>query len=315
MKTIRALLFSLLVFISSPLLATVGMAKANGIDIWYETFGKKQDPAVLLVMGGFCQGIMWPTEFCEALAQEGFYVIRYDHRDAGLSTCFDFQNNPYDLTDMAKDGLGLLDSLGVSQANLVGLSMGGPIAELMAIHAPKRVSTLTLIATSSDFTPMSLAFAHSFREELSLSRPTDLYLGWMNQFLESPPKTEDEMVKLRVKGWSILSGNVVPFDEEGNAKLQRQFLSRAKHPETMGNHLLAINKSLFLVQTAPGQVTVPTLIFHGSEDQIFPPDHGPALAKAIAGSTFVPVEGFGHVPNQHFYNLFITKIKQHTKRS
>lgn len=79
-----------------------------------------------MVMGGCCQGILWPTEFCQKLADEGFYVIRYDHRDAGFSTCFDFETDPYDLIDMAKDAIGLLDYLEVEKTHLFGLSMGGP---------------------------------------------------------------------------------------------------------------------------------------------------------------------------------------------
>ena len=111
------------------------IAFANGIHICYETFGQKSQPSLLLIIGGCCQGIMWPREFCELLAQN-FFVIRYDHRDTGYSSCFDFKTGPYTILDLAKDAIGLLDALDVDKAHLCGLSMGGPIAELMAAHYP-----------------------------------------------------------------------------------------------------------------------------------------------------------------------------------
>lgn len=314
MKAIKKFLFSCLAMaITLPLLSGEGkMAKANGIDIWYETFGKKDDPALLLIMGGFCQGIMWPTEFCEKLAREGFYVIRYDHRDTGLSTCFDFKKQPYNLLDMAKDGIGLLDALRIEKADLVGLSMGGPIAELMSVHFPSRVSTITLMATSCDFYPMSMAYDEVPTSTNSLSRPKEIYLQWMLKFLKAPPQTTEEALEMRVDCWRILNGTVIPFEEQYYRELHREFLSRIKHPESMTNHLDAIKNSFDLVRTIPRQVKVPTLIMHGSEDTIFPPDHGQALAKEIQGSTFIPVHGFGHVPNGYFYDMFIANIKKLT---
>ena len=136
-----------------------GIASVNTINTWYETFGKKNNPALLLIMGACTQGILWTTEFCELLSARGFFVIRYDHRDVGLSTYFNFEKEPYDLLDMAKDAVGLLDYLKISSAHLLGLSIGGPIAELISIHFSDKVLTLTLIATSYDFRPMNRAYA------------------------------------------------------------------------------------------------------------------------------------------------------------
>ena len=118
---------------------------------------------------------MWPTEFCEKLADTGFYVIRYDHRDTGFSAYCDFEKNPYTLLDMAKDGAGLLDSIGVQKAHVVGLSMGGPITELIAVNFPEKVLSITLMATSPDFRPMNLAFAGCLPKRgrsLLLAHPT-----------------------------------------------------------------------------------------------------------------------------------------------
>jgi pimeloyl-ACP methyl ester carboxylesterase len=288
------------------------IVKANGINIWYETFGQKNHPALLLVMGGCCQGIMWPTEFCELLASEKFYVIRYDHRDTGYSTCFDFKTNPYNLLDLTKDALGLLDALKVEKAHICGLSMGGPIAELMAVYHPERVLTITLIATSCDFRPMNLAYAGLPPEENSLSSPKDIYLSWMKKFLAHPAKNEEEAFEQRMDCWRILNGTMVPFEEIRYSELHKLFLSRSKSPESIKNHIMACSNSEDLVKAAPRQVKVPTLIFHGTEDPIVPSDHGVALAKAISKSKYFLIDGFGHVLNCQFYEFIIRKIKERT---
>jgi 10-carbomethoxy-13-deoxycarminomycin esterase len=291
------------------------IAKTEGIDIWYETFGKKSDPAFLLIMGGLSQGILWPTEFCEKLAKSGFFVIRYDHRDSGFSSCFNFEKSPYNLLDMAKDGVHLLDYLDIEKAHLLGLSMGGPIAELISVHFPKRVLTLTLQATSVDFRPSSLAYDRQYPNDITLSRPKEIYLNWMHTFLKLPPQTDEEVLEQRVLCWSILNGSQSPFEEDLYREIHREFLSRLKHPESLFNHLDAIKNSFELIQKAPQLVKTQTLIFHGSEDPIFPPDHGEALAKAITGSKFVFVQGMGHVPNSYFYDKVIDGIKEHVKNA
>ena len=136
------ILMSMLPFFS--LHSESNIAHANGIDIWYETFGTPTDPAYLLITGGGgCQGILWPTYFCERLAKEGFYVIRYDNRDSGFSTCFDFNTNPYTLSDIAKDAIGLLDFLRIEKAHVFGLSMGGLVAKIMAAHYPQRIFSIS----------------------------------------------------------------------------------------------------------------------------------------------------------------------------
>ena len=194
------------------------IAKANGIEIWYETFGEKENPSLLLIMGARGQGILWPTELCEQLAKENFYVIRYDHRDTGYSTCFDYEKNPYDLLDMAKDGIGLLDYLGIDKAHLWGLSMGGPIAELMAVHSPQRVFTITLMATSCDFRPASLAFDDMYPQDIVLSRPKEVYLNLTQRFFQSQSRTEEEILEERVLRWSILNGSEVPLKRSATAR-------------------------------------------------------------------------------------------------
>ena len=107
------------------------VVQTNGLEFWTESFGKKENPALLLIMGSGSQGIQWPQKFCEQLANKGYFVIRYDHRDVGLSSTIDYQKTPYTLLDMGKDAISILDSYGIKKAHIVGFSMGGPIALLI----------------------------------------------------------------------------------------------------------------------------------------------------------------------------------------
>ncbi len=286
------------------------MTKANNIDIWFETFGNKEDPVLLLIMGACSQGILWPSELCQKLASVGFYVIRYDHRDTGLSTHFDFEKNPYDLMDMSKDAIGLLDSLKIKKAHLMGLSMGGPIAELIAVHFPEYVHSITLMATSCDFRPMNLAYAGLPPEENSLSRPKDFYIEWIASFKEKTPKNLEEAIEQRVECWRLLNGAVIPFEEELYRKLHKEFLLRQRNPESIKNHFFVCSNSEQYVRSVSSKVKVPTLILHGSEDPIFPSDHGEMLAMSIEGSKYIPLYGMGHVPNRYFYDLIVQEVSK-----
>lgn len=275
----------------------MGIVKANDIEIWYDTFGRPKDRPLLLVMGGLCQGILWPDPFCQLLASRGFYVIRYDHRDTGLSSCFDFDQSPYDLLDMAKDGLALLSALKIEKAHIAGLSIGGVIAQMMGAHAKERVLSLTIISSTCDLRPSALAYEHA-SENFSLSKPKEFYLKWMEEFRENFPK---EMERLLLERWRILNGQVAPFEEEFYRSIYHEFVKRQKHPESLLNHAYAIKRSLDLTLQTPKKVLVPTVVVQGSEDPVFQPDHGKALNRLIKGSRYVEVEGLGHVLNKQFY--------------
>jgi 10-carbomethoxy-13-deoxycarminomycin esterase len=279
------------------------IAKVGNMDIWHETFGNKENPPLLLIMGSGAQGVLWPTEFCEKLASEGFYVIRYDQRDTGFSTCFNFKTDPYDLSDMAKDAIALLDFLKIPKAHLLGFSMGGPVAEYMAIHFRNRIDTISLMATSPDFFPT----------EGSLSDSTKEFHALRSKSSQIPINDEVQRLNQRVAMWGLQNGSKTPLDESWVRSVNQVFFSRMRNTECLGNHGQAMRRSEALIRAVPYQVQVPTLIFHGSEDPVFPPDHGKALAKAIPHSRYVPVDGMGHLLNPHFYPIVIEEIKKHAK--
>lgn len=304
----------LLLSASCSLFAGQGkIAKANEIDIWYETFGNKKNPSLLLIMGGCCQGVLWPQEFCERLASEGFYVIRYDHRDAGLSTCFDFDTNPYNLMEMTQDVVGLLDAIGIERAHLFGVSLGAFLSEMMAAYYPERVNTILLLSSSCELRPMNLAYAGFPSEKDAIySSPTQEYLNWMQEFMKLSPHTEEEKLAQRIDGWNKLNGQKIPLDEKINREIHQEFLSRLCHPQGILNHIKMLNTrhSEDLFRSTPSKIKVPTVVLQGSEDPIFPPDHGIGLAQKIKHSKYFLVEGMGHVPGDHFYDLYIRILKE-----
>jgi pimeloyl-ACP methyl ester carboxylesterase len=295
----------------SPIESRGKFASVNGLEIWYETFGSQEDPALLLVMGGGCQGVLWPVDFCEKFAKEGFYVIRYDHRDAGLSTYINFADNPYDLMDVTKDALGLLDFLHVKQAHLFGISMGGLVAEIMAAYFPERVHSIIIMGSTSDVRPMNLAIKGEPPEEGALSSPVSEYRTWRGPVPQKPYDQDEKFLERRVNIWHWMSGSV-PFDRVFYHSLHKEWLARLKNTDSLPNHYLASARSEDLVREVPNQVQVPTLILQGSEDPVFRPDHGEALSKAIKGATYLLVEGMGHVPNVFFDDFIIEQIRLHS---
>ncbi len=143
----------------------------NDITLCYETFGNKTCPTIFLLMGNSTQGIMWDDDFCQKLAKSNYFIVRFDYRDTGLSSCINFDKNPYDLTDLTQDVLGLMDTLEIKQSHFVGLSMGGAIAQLLAIHHPSRVLTVTLLMTSPGFSIKNNAFNNRPTPGSNLSPP------------------------------------------------------------------------------------------------------------------------------------------------
>lgn len=288
------------------------VVQANGLEFWTETFGKKEDPALLLIMGSGGQGLLWHQKFCEQLADKGFFVIRYDNRDVGLSSTIDYQKSPYNLLDMAKDATAILDDYGIQKAHIVGGSMGGLITMLMGAHFPDRVSTLTLLVTTSDMRSNLNALQEKPLNS-PLSPPRPAILAWVKDYLANPPKTLAEKVNKFLEGGRINNGSKTLFDEELNHQLALQSFLRERNPESVSNHLKAVEASYDLHKQSAGKIQTPTLILHGDEDPIFPLDHGEALKQVIPHAQLEIIPGMGHALNTHFYNVLIEKIVEISK--
>jgi pimeloyl-ACP methyl ester carboxylesterase len=273
---------------------TTGTTKANGIDIAYETFGDASKPPLLLVMGLGAQMIAWDEDFIAKLTDRGFYVIRYDNRDVGLSTKIeggprpdvaaamkgDMSSASYTLDEMADDGIALLDALGIAKAHIVGASMGGMIVQTMAIRHPEHVlSMCSIMSTTGDravgqATPEAMA---------ALTSP--------------PPKSREEAMDNAIRSASVIAPGVAINEAKVRDAAGRAY-DRSFYPVGMARQLVGIMASPDRT-AALKKVTIPTVVVHGEADTLVTPSGGKATAEAIPGATLVMVPDMGHnLPEQ-----------------
>ncbi|SNR91713.1 Pimeloyl-ACP methyl ester carboxylesterase [Geodermatophilus saharensis] len=268
----------------------VQTTRVGDVELAYETFGSPEDTPLLLVMGLATQMIGWPDEFCRMLADRGLYVIRFDNRDIGLSTHLDAAGAPdvlavmggdhsrvaYRLPDMAEDTAGLLDALGLGSAHVVGASMGGMIAQALAIAHPEKVRSLTSIMSTTG--------------DPAVGAPAEAALG----VLLAPPATDRESaVQRAVDTYRVIGSPGFEFDESGLRERAGLSFDRAYNPAGVARQLAAILASPD--RTADlARVAVPTLVVHGAQDALVNVSGGRATAAAIPGAELVVVEGMGH---------------------
>ena len=282
--------------------------RANGIEIWCEDFGSTSDPALLLVMGASAQGLLWPDEFCNALASAGRHVIRFDNRDTGQSTCFDFATSPYTLSDMARDAVGLLDALDIERAHVAGASMGGMIGQTLAIEHGARLRTLTSIMSSPAGTSILTGMMGGAS---ALPGPEPKVMEAVAASAANPSRTTGERIDAAVRLWRALSGSGEPFDEAAIRAREALMQARAKNPDAAQNHQFAIGNSPDRDESLRG-VKTPTLVIHGSEDPILPLPHGRATADAIPGAKLLVIEGMGHDIPARAQKQIVQAIVEHT---
>lgn len=235
-------------------------------------------------MGAHTQGVMWPTAFCDLLVAGGRYVVRYDNRDTGKSTWLDFDRHPYTVLDMAGDAIAVLDAIGIERAHVVGGSMGGMIAQEIAVNAPHRVASLTSMMS----TPGRLSSA-----DASLPAPDPTFSARIAELSTSPRTTRADKRRSFVETFRALSGTMFPFDEAWITDMFELQFDRAGEREPNGNHGRAIAASDRRADRLT-TVTAPTLVIHGTADPIVPYRHGIATSELIPGAKLLLLDGLGH---------------------
>ena len=284
------------------------MLQANGIEIWTEDFGRTADPTVLLIMGAAAQGIVWPDALCEALVEAGRHVIRYDNRDTGQSSCFDFSAHPYTVSDMARDAVGVLDAYSVGVAHVVGASMGGMIAQTVALDYPDRVLTLTSIMS----TPLGTSLMAGMLGDGSSALPGPSQgVRVALAATAEPPEDDEQRVERAVTLWRALAGTIDPVDEQAIRAREKRILARARDIDAALNHQLAMASSPDRTDRL-SSITTPTLVIHGTADPILPFAPGEATAQAIPGARLVPVAGMGHELPPSAMPVITAAIVDHT---
>lgn len=255
----------------------------DGSTLWSESFGDPADRAVLLIMGAMNQGIFWPDDFCHGLASTGHYVIRYDHRDTGKSSTVDFQQHPYDLDTLTQDALAVLRGHQISKAVIVGLSMGGYIAQLLAIDHPEIVDRLVLISTTADHRPYMAATMGQAVDAYSLPAPDNKFLDYLRATAANPPRTAAETEDNMIEGWAVTYGGSRPFPKEQITDAIRLAAQRAINPYACFQHGLAVSASPDRLESVK-RIKAPTLIIHGRYDGLLPLAHAEYSSQAIPGA-------------------------------
>jgi pimeloyl-ACP methyl ester carboxylesterase len=276
------------------------IVQVNGVDLCFETFGAPGDPAVLLLAGLSMSMDHWRDEFCQRLATAGRFVIRYDLRDNGRSVTYPSGAPEYTGADLERDALGLLDALGLDSAHLVGLSAGGGIAQVLAIEQPDRIASLTLMCTTS-----------GSDDDLPPPAPE------LQARFTSPPPEPDWSDRAAVIDHLLADlrafAGSLPWDEDDMRALAERIVDRTiDMASSMKNNWL-IDHGGEPIRPRLGRITAPTLVIHGTEDPLFPLEHGEALAREIAGARFLPLERVGHeVPPRATWDTVITALVAHT---
>jgi len=264
-------------------------ARVGDLDICYETFGDPGDPAMLLIMGLGTQMVAYHDEFCAQLVDRGFYVIRHDNRDIGRSTHLDAapvpsfvqlakrdRRSPYTLADMAGDSVGVLDALGIEQAHIVGTSMGGMIAQTIAIRSPERtLSLVSIMSNTGDF----------FHGQPALTMYAVL--------LKPSPRERDGFIEHAVEMFSKIGGTGFPPEVEDLREIASLSYDRGHDARGSQRQLWAIVADR---DRAPElrKLTVPATVIHGAQDKLVRPSGGRATARAIPGARLVEIPGMGH---------------------
>jgi pimeloyl-ACP methyl ester carboxylesterase len=276
---------------------TERMIDVSGVQLCTESFGEPTDPPVLLVMGLGASMLWWDEGFCQALADRGRHVIRYDHRDTGRSTTYEPGHPGYSDVDLVADAVGVLDAYGLPAAHVVGVSAGGAMAQLLARDFADRVLSLVLISTSP-----------ALPGDRELPPPTDEFLRFVAE-AEVDWSSRESVIEHLVGYARLLAAGQRPFDDTGVADLVRRDVERARNVASLQNHDLMAHDR----QPPPrGSITAPTLVIHGTADPMFPLAHGRALADEIPGATLLQLDGAGHGVDRADWQTIVSAIVRHT---
>jgi pimeloyl-ACP methyl ester carboxylesterase len=286
-------------------------ARANGLELEYDTFGNARHPPLVLITGFAQQLLSWDEGFCEQLARRGFLVVRFDNRDIGLSSKLesapapnisaifrgDTSTRAYSIEDMADDAAGLLDALGFSAAHVVGISMGGMIAQSLSLRHEGRVLTLTsIMSTTGD-----PSVGHGLPETMGL-------------VAGRPPPERDAYIEHGLRVRLGLRSPGFPFDELRARERIAKAYDRAFYPPGAARHFAAIVSQTDRTE-ALRKLRVPTLVIHGTDDPLIDISGGEATARAVPGARFVRIPGMGHDLPEGVWPLVIDAIVGNTERA
>lgn len=271
---------------------------SQDVTICTESIGSQSDPAVLLIMGATASMLWWDEAFCKRLADQGLFVIRYDHRDVGKSTTYPPGNPPYSLDDMVEDAVGILDAYDLPYVHFAGMSLGGLLTQIAALKYPDRIKTMTLIATGP-FGPT----------DPDIPAMDERIISFQARASETDWSDEDAVAQYLVGGAQLLSGSKRPYDLIRGEKWARAEFRRANHFISMFNHAALQGGEKYYGRVK--EIRQPALIIHGTEDKIWHYQHAHTLLKTLNDAQLVTLEGAGHEVHQQDWETIIHAIAAH----
>lgn len=272
------------------------------VQLAFEFFGQKHDPLVVFISGAGAPAAFWPDFFCKNLAEEGFRILRYCHRDTDVSTHFD---DPYDIWELLKDLESLIDSTDNSGVHLVGHSMGGFLAQMALCYTSTPIQSLVSISAGS-------AVDSSLHKELGMSAPTDA--TWKVLLENQPSGNFEKDLEGWLSTWEYLNGSLF-FDREHAMHYTRSlYKGDARNFQVAANHVHAMSTvPVDLVRELP-KSRCPFLVLHGTDDPLVPFDNGEVTARLVSNSTFIGLEGAGHMYfNKHIWLRIQDHVLEHLK--
>jgi pimeloyl-ACP methyl ester carboxylesterase len=274
------------------------MIESNGVELCTEAFGHATDAPILLLTGMGGSMLWWEEEFCRMLAEGHRFVIRYDHRDTGRSVTYEPGRPGYTGADLVADAAGVLDAYSIPAAHVVGVSMGGALAQLLALDFADRVLSLVLISTS-----------RAVPGRRGLPPPTDA-LARFTATAEVDWSDAASLIEYLVEYSRVLAGGKRPFDEASVRELARRDVERARDFAAAQNHGVLPDDERSREPLC--SISAPTLVIHGTADPMFPLQHGAALAEEIPGARLVALEGAGHGVDRADWDALARAILEHT---
>ncbi|KIZ13317.1 alpha/beta fold hydrolase [Streptomyces natalensis] len=282
-------------------------ASTPGIRLWTEQRGSADTPPLLLVMGAQATGVGWPEPLVDMLAAH-HRVIRYDHRDTGRSSR-PFEERPYRIADLAEDVVAVLDGLGIERAHIVGLSLGGMLAQLALADHPDRWISATLMGTSAlSTTPYTRPDGTTVPvDELPGIAPEVLEM-WARPVEDHGPEAE---VERRIAQWRVLAGDQLPFDADFYRALEHRVIEHTGHHRVGTAHGRADHSGMLRTDALAGN-EVPTLVIAAPAEPVFPPPHPQHLAQSVGNARLVEIPGMGHALPPAVHTPLTTAILRHT---
>ena len=273
---------------------------SDNIQLYTESFGSENNPAILLIAGATVSMLYWDAEFCKKLAEKGFFVIRYDNRDVGKSTFYEQGKATYDIVDLTNDAVSILDGYNIDKAHFVGMSLGGLITQITSIKYPEKVQSLTLISTGpwGNSDPAIPEMDARILEHHAKAETVD----WTN---------EDSVTNYMIENFALMSGKK-NFDKQRREKYIREEFNRANNYVSMFNHATLQGGEKYWDRL--NEINQPTLIIHGTDDKIWHFKNTGVLLEKIKGAKLITLEGTGHELHFEDWDIIIDGITQHIKK-